>query len=149
MEKNSGSVLGKNQFMKKTIFIATAIVIGSATFAQQKKLKQPPPPPPPKVNLDKFVPPPPPPPKVEIERFPSPGNNDYQAFLKRNPTVKGIGWMENNRVRIRLKSGKEEVYNMNNENEALKLKDKYGALPTPPPPPPAPPPPRVKKISRA
>jgi hypothetical protein len=66
--------------------------------------------------------------------------------LKRNPTVKGLGWQQENRVRVRLKSGKEEVYNLNNKDEAAKLKNKYGELPAPPPPPPRP---KVRKISQA
>jgi hypothetical protein len=37
-----------------------------------------------------------------------------------------------------LKSGKEEVYDLNNEEKAQQFKNKYGKLPAPPPPPPAP-----------
>ena len=151
MEKNWESVLGKNQFMKKRILVALAIFTASVSFAQQKKQVQPPsPPPPPEVRLDKFTPPPPPPkkpapPKVVRERFSSANNGDYQAFLKTNPTVKGIGWSEN-KVRIHLKSGKQEVYDLNNEKDVLDLKSKYGELPAPPPPPP---PPKVSKIRTA
>ena len=133
------SVLGKNQFMKKIIFIAVALITGSVAVAQQKKEKQPPPPPPPPVVNVKEVPPPPepveppPPPEVKMEE-----PKDFIAFLKRNPTVKGIDWNKN-KVHIRSKSGKEEVYDLNKEDEVQKLKDKYGELPTPPPPPPPPP----------
>jgi hypothetical protein len=124
--------------MKKRIFIAVAMLAGSIAFAQQKKEKQPPPPPPPPQVLDvKDIPPPPPPPET-----PPKLKKEYDAFLKRNPTVKGIAW-SNDTVRIRLKSGKEEIYNMKNEEEALKLKSKYGELPAPTPPPP--PPPKVIK----
>lgn len=155
MENLSWSVLVQNQFMKKEILVAIAIFTGSIAFAQQKKAKQPPPPPPPpEVNMEKFVPPPPPPPrpntppppKVVMERFSSPNNADYQAFLKRNPAVKSVGWSEN-KIRIHLKSGKEEVYNTSNEAETQKLKDKYGELPAPPPPPP--PPRKPKRITEA
>lgn len=144
MEKLCESVLGKNQFMKKRLLVI-ALLAGSVTFAQEKKTKQPPPPPPPKIVDVKEVhppPPPPPPPKVVMERFSSPGNADYQAFLKRNPTVKGIGWSKD-KVRIHLKSGKQEVYRLNNEEDVKKIENKYGELPAPPPPPP---PPKVSKI---
>lgn len=63
---------------------------------------------------------------------------DYTAFLKRNPDVKGIEWSNGNKVHIRFKSGKEEAYDLNNEEDVKKLKNKYGELPAPPPPPPVP-----------
>jgi len=138
MEKNRASVLSKNQCMKKRFLVAVTILAASVSFAQQKK--QPPPPPaPPKVNLDKFVPPPPPPPPPKApakERMDLP--TDYQAFLKRNPTIKNLTWSEN-KVRVHLKSGKEEVYNLNDKEEMENLKEKYGELPVAPPPPPPPP----------
>jgi hypothetical protein len=140
MEKNCMSVLSKNQFMKKRFLVALAILTGSVSFAQQKQKEPPPPPEPPKVNLDKFVPPPPPPKAPEKQRTDLP--KDYKAFLKRNPTVKNLSLSEN-KVRIYLKSGKEEVYNTNDKEEMQKLKDKYGELPVPPPPPP---PPKAPKI---
>jgi hypothetical protein len=136
MEKNRASVLSKNQCMKKRFLVAVTILAASVSFAQQKKQ---PPPPPPKVNLDKFVPPPPPPPPPKApakERMDLP--RDYSAFLKRNPTVKNLSWSED-KVRVHLKSGKEEVYNLNNREEMQKLQDKYGDLPVAPPPPPPPP----------
>ncbi len=118
-------------------FIVASVLVTTAAIGKQKKAKQPPPPPPPpkveQSNL-KF-----PPPVV----YPDPLPDDYKAFLKRNPTVKGIGWMSGNKVRILLKSGKDEVYNLQNETEASNLEKKYGELPAPPPPPPpAPPPPK-------
>jgi hypothetical protein len=142
MEFFPGCVLTKNQFMKKKILVALAVLAGSVAFAQQK-VKQPPPPPPTVVDV-KEVPPPPPPPVVKKVN----DADSYSAFLKRNPGVKGLGWTDENTLRIRLKSGKEEVYDLGKEDEALKLKDKYGELPPLPPPPPvplAPPPPKVQK----
>lgn len=130
--------------MKKSIFVAVAVLGTSVVFAQ-KKDKQPPLPPPPPVVIMNEVPPPPappPPPPKAKESLPK----DYQAFLKRNPTVKEIGWTEN-KVRIHMKSGKEEVYDMNKEEDVKNLKNKYGELPAPPPPPPAPKAPN--KISQA
>ncbi|MGN6401059.1 MAG: hypothetical protein ACTHMD_11435 [Flavisolibacter sp.] len=138
--------------MQKTVLVAFALLTASVSFAQQKKHKQPPPPPPPPVvKLDKLAAPPPPPhkppppPKVTREHLPSPSNADYQAFLKANPTVKSIGWSED-KVRIHLKSGKDEVYHLNNEADMLTLKNTYGELPAPPPPPP---PPKVVKVKKA
>jgi len=142
MEIVDNRILAKNQFMMKRMFVALALVATSSTFAQQKKIKQPPPPPPPVADVKDVPPPPPPttppPPRIDSKHFASPLNKEYQDFLKRNPDVKGIGWSENNTLRIHLKSGKEEVYDLNNEADAQKLKNKYGELPPPPPPPPAP-----------
>ena len=128
--------------MMKGMFVALALLTTSATYAQKKTKQPPPPPPPPTAEIKNLTPPPPPntspPPTIEAEHFVSPGNKEYQDFLKRNHDVKGIGWTENNTVRVHLKSGKEEVYDLNNEEDAKKLKSKYGELPAPPPPPKAP-----------
>lgn len=148
MEFFISDVLSKNQVMKKSIFVAVAVLGGSVAFAQKKE-QQPPPPPPPPVVIVNEVPPPPPPPQVPKPKEALP--KDYQAFLKRNPTVKGIDW-NNSKVRIRLKSGKEETFDMNNKEDVERLKNQYGELPAPPPPPPPPPPPAPKapnKISQA
>jgi hypothetical protein len=143
MEFFISDVSSKNQVMKKSIFVAVAVLGASAVFAQKKE-KQPPPPPPPPVVIVNEAPPPPPPPKAK-EALPK----DYQAFLKRNPTVKGIDW-NNSKVRIRLKSGKEETFDMNNKEDVERLKNQYGELPAPPPPPPPPPAPKApNKISQA
>jgi hypothetical protein len=137
--------------MKKFIFLAIAALAVVAGQTQEKQTK--PPPPPPKVNLDKFVPPPPPPKpnqssKVQPTHIKSNNSHDYQAFLNRNPTVKRIGWTENT-VRIYLKSGKEESYQLKDNKEMQTLKNKYGELPIAPPLPPKPkvekfPPPVIK-----
>ena len=127
--------------MQKTVLVAFALLTASVSFAQQKKHKKPPTPPPPPPEV-KFVAPPPPPPAVaRAHSVPS----DYQAFLKANPTVKSIGWSED-KVRIHLKSGKDEVYHLDNEADMLTLKNTYGELPAPPPPPP---PPKVVKMKKA
>ena len=127
--------------MKKSIFIAVAVLAGSTVFAQ-KKLKQPPPPPPPVADVKEVPPPPPPPPPAEP---PAPDQlSGSKVFFDHNPDVKSID-RNNNEVRIRLKSGKEEVFDLNKEEDAKKLKDKYGELPAPPPPPPAPPAPQSPK----
>ncbi|MBF9253333.1 hypothetical protein I2I11_08520 [Pontibacter sp. 172403-2] len=74
---------------------------------------------------------------------------DYKAFLKRNPTVKQVGWKFNNRkdynlesIVIYLKSGKSEVYDFNGSKSIPAAESKYGQLPGLLPPPP---PVRVKK----
>lgn len=132
MEKNKACVLGKNQFMKKRFLVAAAVLTASASFAQQEKQPPPPPPPPPPVMDVRVAPAPPVAPKQR--GIPK----DYQAFLERNPTVKNLSWSQN-KVHIHLKSGKEEVYNLNNAEQMQNLEDKYGELPVAPPPPPPPP----------
>lgn len=146
MEFFISDVSSKNQVMKKSIFVAVAVLGASAVFAQKKEKQPPPPPPPPVVIVNEAPPPPPPPPPPKAkEALPK----DYQAFLKRNPTVKGIDW-NNSKVRIRLKSGKEETFDMNNKEDVERLKNQYGELPAPPPPPPPPPAPKApNKISQA
>jgi len=115
--------------MKKSIFLVAAVLAGQVLFAQQKKEKSPPPPPPPRVIDVRDIPPPPPPPRQ------SDWIKDENAFLKRNPSVKSIGWSEN-KIRLHLKSGKEEVYDLNNKEEMENFRKQYGELPAPPPPPP-------------
>ena len=121
--------------MKKIIFFSLAAFAALSSFAQQKETK--PPPPPPKVNVDKFVPPPPPPKEASK-------NRDYQAFLKRNPTVKRLTWANQKTVHIYLKSGKQETYDLNKEKDLQTVKNKYGELPIAPPQPPKP---KVKKFA--
>ena len=138
MEKNWEGILGKNRFMKKRFLVAAAILTASTSFAQQKKQPPPPPAPPPVMDVRAVPPPPPPPPPVVPDKQGVGMFKDYQAFLKRNPTVKSIGWSED-KVHIHLKSGKEEVYNLNDTGQMQHLKGKYGELPVAPPPPPPPP----------
>lgn len=126
--------------MKTKIFVVAAILAGSVTFAQ-KKAEQPPPPLP-VVNINE-VPPPPLPPKLPVIQNIN-LSEDYSSFLKSYSTIKDIGRSEN-KVHIHLKSGKEEVYDMNNESDVQKLKNKYGELSAPPWPPPPPPPPKSSK----
>jgi hypothetical protein len=144
MENFYRIVLVGNRFMKKTIFIAAAFLIGITVSAQKKEKLPPPPPPPPKVDM-KSIPPPPKP--QEPDKLKSDLPEDYQAFLKRNSTVKNVSWSENNVVRVYLKSGKEEVYHTNIKEERQDLENKYGKLPVPPPPPPKPKAPNEKKQS--
>lgn len=124
--------------LKKFSLFGVALCTTCLAFAQVKKEKVPPPPPPPVVAVKPVPPPPPPPAPAKLD-----GLNEYETFLKRNPDVKNIQWAERNIVRIRLKSGEEEVYHMNKKAEAQQLENKYGKLPVPPPPPPAPKAPKV------
>jgi hypothetical protein len=64
------------------------------------------------------------------------GQKAYEAFLKRNPTVKGLRW-SNGQIAVVLKSGETETY-PNTPAGVAQLEKKYGSLPTPPPPPPPP-----------
>ena len=145
MEKTFTCVIGKNHFMKKSIFVMAAVLATAITSAQKKDLQPPPPPPPPPVMNANEVPPPSPAPvpqKLEVAK-------EQKAFFKRNPTVSSID-RNNNEVRIHLKSGKEEVFDMNNKEDVEKLKTQYGGLPvTPPPPPPPPPAPMSKHITQS
>jgi len=113
-----------------------AVLAGSLVFAQQKKEK---PSPPPILKFEDITPPPPPspkdPPKVLVDHFTSPGNENYKAFLRNNPSVKSVSWTEN-KIRIHLQSGKEEVFDLNDKEQMAKFKQQYGELPVPPPPPP-------------
>lgn len=122
--------------MKRKISLAAAVLF-TVFFAsaQVKKEKAPPSPPPPPPVLNTVPPPPPPPPKKSVVSLPE----DYKAFLRRNPTVKGISWSDNNTVHIQLKSGSDEVYKLNDKEQAQKLESNYGKLPAAPPPPPKPP----------
>ena len=127
----------------KKVFLAAgfAVVMTLASSAQSKRK----------------APPPPPPPVPAVEAAPAPPANeflsdDYETFLKKNPSVRSLGWNAKNEVIVHLKSGKEERYLLNSEGRR-QAEAKYGALPEapppppkaplPPPPPPAPPAPPV------
>lgn len=140
--------------MKKSFFVAGFVVWAMAASAQVTDKKEPPPPPsPPKPSTSKVkhVPPPPPPaeplapeeppPAPEPPMPPQERPEDYVAFLKKNPTVESLAWNADDEVIVRLKSGKEERYNLNDEKGRKAVETKYGKLPVAPPPPPPPPPP--------
>lgn len=61
---------------------------------------------------------------------------DYQAFLKKNSTVKALGWSSATKLIVLLKSGKKESYDLNIPAELKKAEGLYGSFPMPPPPPP-------------
>ena len=145
MDSLKTCIKAKNQGMKKQLLMATALLACGFTFAQQNEKA---PPPPPKVDLRELPSPPPPP------EAPKPPEllmtNEYAAFLKRNKDVRQLQ-RDEEQVTIKLKSGKSEVYNLNNKEEAKKLEAKYGELPDPgdmPPPAPPPPPPAPQKPSK-
>jgi hypothetical protein len=69
---------------------------------------------------------------------------DYTAFLRRNPSVKQVGWkFDRNRdwnlesVIIYLKSGAQEEYRFEGKRRIPAAEQKYGPLPALPAPPPA------------
>lgn len=99
------------------------------------KKEKPSPPPPPILDAKDITPPPAPKDPPRVEYFPSPGKENYKAFLRNNPSVKSVSWSEN-KIRIHLQSGKEEVFDLNNKEQMEKFKQQYGELPVPPPPPP-------------
>jgi TonB-dependent SusC/RagA subfamily outer membrane receptor len=73
--------------------------------------------------------PPPPPPKFNVEQ------NELE-IQKNIQTVNVSKEKGQNIVRIRLKNGKEEVYNIDKIKEKEQMEAKYGKLTPPPPPPP-------------
>src|SRR5436190_2094273 len=111
---------------KKQLIVATALLASTVAYSQQNE-KAPLSPPPPKVEaIEPPRPPPPPPPP------PAPGlivSTSYSDFLSKNKQVKSLEWSNEERVTVYLKSGKKEVYHLNNKVEAKNMKDKYGDLP--------------------
>ena len=123
----------------KKVLLLPAMLAGILVFGQKKEEAVPPPPPPAPPELITPAKPPKPPKPAP------PPVDDYGAFMKRNKNVKSLGWSdEGNTLRIRLKSGKEEVYDLDDKTQKQKAETLYGKLPMAPPPPPeapAPPPP--------
>lgn len=134
---------------KKIIMAGLAFVMAGAASAQKEAPSKPPTPPEPPVERLKEIPPPPPlaplppdaPPPPPLPANALQGGNDYEAFLKKNPSVKSLRWTNKNEVIVRLKSGKEETYKLDDEKIIKEAEAKYGQLPDAPPPPPLPPPP--------
>jgi hypothetical protein len=138
--------------MKKTFLSLTAVLFTTGlVMAQQAEKKSPtpppppthefsttpPPPPPPVAQVEMVVPPPPPPPPPVINKHIA---DEQNAFMKRNPQVHGLSWSDEGKtLRIQLRDGREESYDLNNAEDAQKAERVYGKLPVPPPPPPAPP----------
>ncbi|MFD2246141.1 M56 family metallopeptidase [Pontibacter ruber] len=67
---------------------------------------------------------------------------DYTNFLKKNPSVKKVGWTMNKQTKsevivLFMKSGGTERYELNNSQSMAIAEGKYGKFPTvlPPPPP--------------
>lgn len=159
----------KTTFMKRRFFVAgfavVAVFIASAQINQKEESPAPPAPPKPPLEMKNVLPPPPPPapaeppapceppapplpptppdPPLDENQLP----DDYEAFLKRNPSVKSLGWTAENKVIVRLKSGKEDRYDLDDEKSRKEVTEKYGELPVAPPPPPLapPPPPKLRK----
>ena len=147
MEYLQAEISMKNQHMKKRIFLAAAAFLYVCNgMSQVKKAIPPAPPPPPPTAVESVEAPPPPP-----VQAPAPVPDDYKDFLSRNPSVKSIAWLKDNKVRVQLKSGTEEVYDLGNKQDTEKFTARYGALPeAPPPPPPAPAkPPKAPKAPQA
>lgn len=87
------------------------------------------------------------------------GRADHDDFLKRHPEVVAMDWSNSNEqsaqkengkvlsntrqqeshIKLTLKNGATEKYNLNNEGDMKRFKDKYGELPVAAPPPPMPP----------
>src|SRR6476620_8790810 len=123
--------------MKKTILSLTAVLFATGmVMAQQTEKKAPPPPPPPVVQVEMVAPPPLPPPPPPPARMKKDLSDEQNAFMKRNPQVQGLSWSDEGKIlRIQLRDGREESYDLNNAEEAQKAERLYGKLPVPPPPP--------------
>jgi hypothetical protein len=138
--------------MKKTFLSLAAVLFTTGlVMAQQTEKKAPPPPPRPPAHEFSMTPPPPPPPVAQVEMVAPPPpppppqtinkniSVELNVFMKRNPQVQGLSWSDEGKtLRIQLRDGREESYDMNNAEEAQKAERLYGKLPAPPPPPPAP-----------
>ncbi|MCC9165923.1 M56 family metallopeptidase [Pontibacter harenae] len=87
-----------------------------------------PPPPPPALPA-----PPPPPPAQQNKQQDLRSSRDYQTFLKQNPSVSDISLLSGGKVVVKLKSGKEEIYQLNDKQSIAGAEKKYGRLPDSPP----------------
>lgn len=108
----------------------------TAPVEKAKDIPPPPPPPPPISNEPALPPAPPKPPLPPAEGVEM--HDDYNAFLKRNPLVKSLGWTMKQEVIVRLKSGKEERFKLDDARSMKAAEIKYGKFPIAPPPPPPP-----------
>jgi hypothetical protein len=133
--------------MKKIVITSLSFGVVLAVSAQKELRPANPPKPsiPPIERLVEIPPvpevPPPPPPPAFFEENNVP--TDHKLFLKRNPSVRSVGWSKETII-IRLKSGEQERYNIADEKSLKVAEKKYGSLPVAPPPPP-PTPARTKK----
>ena len=124
--------------MKKNLLSVLALSMCIMAAAQKKEAPKPPPPPlaPIAAEIDPPPPPPPPPPPAIEVSYTGKLNDDYKAFLKRNPAVKNLAWTHGNKVIVYLKAGNKETYDLDNDDEVATAEKKYGELPAAPPPPP-------------
>jgi len=128
MEIRESRISPKRNHMKRIpTVIAALLVAGLVSLHAQADKNIPPPPPPPPI------------PRVDISNFEAP--LPPLEFYKRNPSVAIVHWKNEYKLELRLKDGKTENYDLNNENERKLFISKYGAVPEPPPPPPPPLPP--------
>ncbi len=87
------------------------------------------------------------------------GREAHDSFIKRHPEVRNIDWMHSsskakhtengkvisntndhaNELKLTLKNGNIEKYDLDNDSDLQRFKDKYGELPVQAPPPPMPP----------
>lgn len=122
--------------MKKLLIPLVLVVIGASVKAQSG-IKEPPPPPKPKVVDEKvkFTPP-----KIvkneEVKWKVDQTVQDDELKAFYNPSVSKFSMLPNNKIRMNLRNGKEEIYDLKKEDEKKALTDKYGEIPFPPPPPP-------------
>lgn len=142
MERRGSHILFQNQCMKKNFCLGLLALMGvSLTMAQNshKRPTPPPPPPPPVLTLNPVQPLPPSPPEPPSIQVIS---KEDHRFLQQHPEIQSMEWTDN-KLRLHLKSGADESYQMDLREDQQKWATKYGGrLPVPPPPPPPPPTPQ-------
>jgi hypothetical protein len=116
VQKLIGSILSKNAIMKmNTLLVVLLFGFCFVTNAQTKGKK-------PEL------------PKVDIATFKAP--QELSEFLKQNPTVQTVHWKNSRIIRVQLKNGKEEAYDLSTKERRDRFLAKYHAIPKAPPPPP-------------
>lgn len=117
--------------MKKIILAVACTACMAIAAVAQKKSPPPPPPPPPSPPTVTVTEPEAP----VIEKY----NEDVDAFLKQNPSVKRIAWKKEHVIALIMKDKTVKTYNLEVEKMKKAFTEAFGEAPVPPPPPPLPP----------
>ena len=119
--------------MKKIVAIAASLVLVVISANGQTGKKEPPPPPPkPKEEVKYKI--------VKDEELKKPPvikvtGKMADEFYTRNPSVSDIS-RQGNVIKLKMKDGTSEKYDMRKKDEDKNFTEKYGVSPIPPPPPP-------------
>ena len=61
-------------------------------------------------------------------------SEEFNSFMKRNSDVKQVYWIHSpSKLKVQLKDGTEEIYDLTNRESKKRAENKYGALPSAPP----------------